>query len=179
MCESKSLIRQKRIAFQPSCELALMIHNKKDTLTDVFYQFRQRLTFPGGRPPSIISAKELNYCVRDGNRCDLFAIATEYMSNTFWCVDSILMCQKLNEEVSVLFCSLMAYSIIIRSSPRPISIGQLNTLLYLHLRPINHIVYVGSYQLTLWEILSQGGLHAQMPSAFIPSAHSYPAVPLA
>ena len=61
--------------------------------------FRQRLTFPGGRPPSIISAKELNYCVRDGNRCDLFAIATEYMSNTLRCVDSFsFVCQKLNEE---------------------------------------------------------------------------------
>ena len=31
------------------------------------------------------------------------------------------------------------------SSPRPISIGQLNTLLHLHLRPINHIVYVWPY----------------------------------
>ena len=58
------------------------------------YQFRQRLTFPGGRPPSIISAKELNYCVRDGNRCDLFAIATEYMSNTLRCVDSFSLCVK-------------------------------------------------------------------------------------
>ena len=41
-----------------------------------------------------------------------------------------------------------------RSSPRPISIGQLNTLLRLHFRPINHVVYMGSYQPTLWEILS-------------------------
>ena len=33
--------------------------------------------FPGGRPPSIFSAKKLNYCVRNGNRCDLLAITTE------------------------------------------------------------------------------------------------------
>ena len=33
--------------------------------------------FPGGRPPSIVSAKKLNYCVRNGNRCDLLAITTE------------------------------------------------------------------------------------------------------
>ena len=39
-------------------------------------------------------------------------------------------------------------------SPRFISIGQLNTLLYLHLQPINHIVYVESYYLTVWDILS-------------------------
>ena len=31
------------------------------------------------------------------------------------------------------------------SSPRSISIGQLNALLHLHLRPINHIVYVWPY----------------------------------
>ena len=34
--------------------------------------------FPGGRPPSIFSAKKLNYCVRNGNRCDLLAITTDY-----------------------------------------------------------------------------------------------------
>ena len=73
-----------------------------------FLVFRQRLTFPGGRPPSIISAKELNYCVRDGNRCDLFAIATEYMSNTLRCIDPLYsLCQKLNEEVSVLCFSVL------------------------------------------------------------------------
>ena len=40
------------------------------------------------------------------------------------------------------------------SSPRTISTGQLHTLLHFHLRPINHVVFMGSYQLTLWEILS-------------------------
>ena len=34
--------------------------------------------FPGGRPPSIVSAKKLNYCVRNGNRCDLLAITTDF-----------------------------------------------------------------------------------------------------
>ena len=37
---------------------------------------RRRPTFPGSCPPSIIGAKELNYCVRDGNRWILFAIVT-------------------------------------------------------------------------------------------------------
>ena len=41
-----------------------------------FLKIRQRPTFPGSRPPSIIGAKELNYCVRYGNRCDLPAIVT-------------------------------------------------------------------------------------------------------
>ena len=44
-------------------------------------------------------------------------------------------------------------------SPRFISIGQLSTLLHLHLQPIYHIVYVESYYLTVWDILSWGGLH--------------------
>ena len=34
---------------------------------------------------------------------------------------------------------------LLKSSPRPISIGQLNTLPCLHLRPINLVVFKGSY----------------------------------
>ena len=34
-----------------------------------------------------------------------------------------------------------------RSSPRPISTGQLNTLLHLHFQPINQIVLLGPYSL--------------------------------
>ena len=30
-----------------------------------------------GNPPTTIGAEELNYRVRDGNGCDLFAIVTE------------------------------------------------------------------------------------------------------
>ena len=32
--------------------------------------------FPGSRPPSIVGANELNFCVRDGNRWTLTAINT-------------------------------------------------------------------------------------------------------
>ena len=39
-------------------------------------------------------------------------------------------------------------------SPRFISIGQLNTLLHLHLQPIYHVVFMESYYLTIWDILS-------------------------
>ncbi len=34
--------------------------------------------FPGSRPPSIVGANELNFCVRDGNRWTLIAINTNY-----------------------------------------------------------------------------------------------------
>ena len=72
---------------------------KTDTRLSVCRVFRRRPTFPGSCPPSIISAKKLNYCVRNGNRCDLLAIATEYMSITLRCVDSFLfVSQKLNQR---------------------------------------------------------------------------------
>ena len=117
--------------------------NKKDSaFSEVFCLPQRRPTFPGSCPPSIIGTAELNYCVRNGYRCVLCVIVTEYqirhifissynkLSNPFW------------------------------TSPRSISIGQLNTLLHLHLRPINHIVYMGPYYLSVWDILSRGGLHA-------------------
>ena len=40
---------------------------------------------------------------------------------------------------------MISHSYITWSSPRPISIGQLNTLLHFHIRPINHVVFMGSY----------------------------------
>ena len=138
--------------------------------------------FPGGRPPSIFSAKKLNYCVRNGNRCDLLAITTDLVKTrfsarfisepspfqavsplsqkTYWVFrepcfafaplrplhlivkHNVLRLIKRKVILTHILGSNISY---IRSSPRPISIGQLNMLPCLHLRPINHIVYVGSY----------------------------------
>ena len=36
---------------------------------------------------------------------------------------------------------------VFKSSPRPISTGLLNTLLCVHIRPINQVVYLGPYPL--------------------------------
>ena len=44
-------------------------------------KFRRRPTFPHSFPCSIISAVGLNFCVRDGNRCDPYAIATEKLKS--------------------------------------------------------------------------------------------------
>ena len=67
--------------------LQIKIFSTKQKSTQVklkcFFKFRQLLTFPGSYPPSIISVKELNYCVRSGNRCDLLAIVTECCQNSF------------------------------------------------------------------------------------------------
>ena len=66
---------------------------KKDTpnLEYLFLSNRRRPTFPGSCPPSIISAKELNYCVRDGNRCILFAIVTGSLA----CYLCAILCHSL------------------------------------------------------------------------------------
>ncbi len=180
----------------------------------------QRPTFPGSFPPSIISANELNYCVRDGNRCDLIAIITRsslvnfsyyFVANFFQPQSCMLIhsfafsrCASLYKKrdlfYSLFLCNTMSYflsssvkytstclrlqsiflvllktNFVIKSivpsklnnvksfslkpwsSVRPISIGQLNTLLHLHLRPINVIVSHGSYHL-MEEIFSCGGL---------------------
>ena len=37
---------------------------------------RQQSIFPGRCQPSIVDASELNFCVRNGNRCGLTAITT-------------------------------------------------------------------------------------------------------
>ena len=39
--------------------------------------------FPGSRPPSIVGANELNFCVRDGNRWTLAAINTNYINTVY------------------------------------------------------------------------------------------------
>ena len=117
------------------------------------YSFRQLSTFPGSLPPSIIDVKELNFCVRHGNRWSLLAIVTGY-SLFIEVIPS-----KLNNTISDLSL-LSSLFLNLRSSPRTISIGQLNTLLHLHLRPINHVVFMGPYQPALWEILSRRRLHA-------------------
>ena len=51
-----------------------------------------RPTLPGGCPPSTISAQELNFCVRNGNRCILFAIITTYL---YLSINFLLVLSKL------------------------------------------------------------------------------------
>ena len=46
------------------------------------------------------------------------------------------------------------------SSPRSISTAKLNTSLHLHTQPIYHVVFMGPYLISQWDILSWGWLHA-------------------
>ena len=78
--------------------------------------------------------------------------------------------RKYYTHISVRFYHLSApwqlkityslYNSMLWSSPRPISIGQLNALLHLHLRPIYLVVYQGTYLLSQWDISSWGRFHA-------------------
>ena len=100
---------------------------------------QQRLTFPGGCPPSIISSVKLNFCVRDGNRCILYAIITKY------CFVLKISLNAIHSKLHIwIFTTFQKVCYHIWSSPRPISIHQLKTLLLLHLGPINLLVFQGS-----------------------------------
>jgi hypothetical protein len=81
---------------------------------------------PTTRCGSTIAAEGLNCCVRNGNRCLPFAIATKKIPS------------KLHSVVSFGYC---------RSSPRTISTRQLKASLPLHLWPIYLIFSEGSYQI--------------------------------
>ena len=67
--------------------------------------------------------------------------------------------QKYIDEIVLVYRLTFLSFLKLWLSPRFISIGQLNVLLHLHLQPINHIVFVESYYLMVWDILSWGGLH--------------------
>ena len=131
----------------------------------------RRPTFPQSFPCSIMGSNRLNRRVRYGNGCS----PKRYRHQMVIKKEFILSKPHMREKVQLNFLTRLN----LRLSPRSISMSKLNTLLHLHLSPINLVFFKGSYQLTLWEISSQGRLHAQMLSAFILSKLSYPAVPLA
>ena len=59
---------------------------KKNLTTEVVRFVFALPIFPGSRPPSIVGANELNFCVRDGNRWTLAAINTNYISASAFAV---------------------------------------------------------------------------------------------
>ena len=93
----------------------------------LFFISRQPLTFPGRLQPSIISRLCLNRRVRYGYGCFPQTHRHRNLSQALF--------QRLQNQTRSLtqikLFSLLTFSF--RSSPRPISISKLNTLLYLHL----------------------------------------------
>ena len=89
--------------------------------------------FPGRRQPSIFGTTELNFCVRNGTRWTLCVNGTNL--STFR--------ERLSIENRIRSVSAYSNSFFqepCSSSIRSISIGQLNALLRLHLRPIKLVV---------------------------------------
>ena len=102
--------------------------------------------FTCSHPHTIVDGTELNFCVRDGNRWTLRPINTNFQ-------DCILKTEHSfrNHAFKGLFQSLL-----FRSSPRHISIGQLHTLPCFHLRPINVIVYDVPYSFRMGDLILGG-----------------------
>ena len=96
---------------------------------------RRRPTLPGGCPPSTIGAERLNCSVRNGKRCLPFAMHHRNFAR---------------RSVELENCTGQVWGNRTKkhpSSPRTISTGQLRPLLDFHCRPINLVVYQGSYSL--------------------------------
>ena len=79
---------------------------------------RQRPILPGRHQPSTFGAEELNFCVRDGNRWDLFAIAA---GNRFVFPRILTTAPGRFFRVFSPVLTLVSF----KSSPRPISIIKL------------------------------------------------------
>jgi hypothetical protein len=99
---------------------------------------RRRPTLPPGLPGSTIGGEGLNCRVRNGTGCCPLPMAT---GNLFSCQNAPLVASL--SQVSLRTDSEREQ----RSSPRTISTGRLNTLLCLHLPPINAVVCCGPYRI--------------------------------
>ena len=98
-------------------------------------RIRRRPTLPPRCQGSTIGAGELNFRVRDGNGCCLFAIATEKRCYDEPITDNLYAILPANVQRSCeLFCGQAA---------RPISTSKLNALPHLHTWPINLVVFKG------------------------------------
>ena len=106
----------------------IAIKTKTSSKEEVSEWSRHLSNFPGRHQPSIFDVKELNCRVRNGNGWDLFAISTDWETE-----------HEENARENELKGS-------IRKSVRPISTCWLNVSPRLHLRPINLVVYKGSYR---------------------------------
>src|SRR4029078_7469083 len=102
---------------------------------------RRRPTLPGPCEPSTIGAVGLNFSVRNGKRCFPHAIATGNLAEP---VRSLKTAQLFQERD------------INPSSPRPISTGLLRASPLFQIRPINLVVYQGSYSFeTMGEFITR------------------------
>ena len=110
----------------------------RPSLQDVF---RRCPTLPRGLPRSTIGAEELNFRVRNGTGCFPLAIAA---GNSMELYSLSNRPQLGSYTVDANPRSLGVHEVLVVSSPRPVSTGQLSTLRCLHFRPINPVVWLGA-----------------------------------
>ena len=103
---------------------------------------RLRPIFPGRLQPSIFGTAKLNFRVRNGNGWTLCVKNTDLMNICSLKTEQSVI-DEFESETQVIKIVMNFKS----SSPRSISIGQLNTLLCVHLRPIKLVVCKWPYQL--------------------------------
>jgi hypothetical protein len=112
---------------------------------------RRRPTLPGPCEPSTIGAEGLNFSVRNGKRCFPLAVTTGKRRETTP-LRALQNCtappvRRCGPRVSTFRASTSARSKRNPSSPRTISTGLLRMLPPFQIRPINLVVYQGSYSL--------------------------------
>ena len=102
-----------------------------------FYEkFRRRPTLPHRTPCSTIGAEELNFRVRDGNGCFLFAIATENFLAMV--IQNYNLYATIKPQTFQRSCTLFC-----GQAARPISTSKLNALPHLYPWPINLVFFKG------------------------------------
>ena len=93
---------------------------------------RRRPTLPRSHPRSTIGAKRLSFRVRNGAGRFPLAMAAETLWSFGWVPDRNSGTPQWTRSVTC------------EASPRPISTGQLHTLLCFHFRPINPVIWLGA-----------------------------------
>ena len=105
------------------CSAIELLRNigKRSISTPLSFGIRRRPTLPGRVQPSTIGAEGLNFCVRDGNRWNPFAITT---GNLFSRSSLSRYPDNCTAPKGLLPTARLSLSFL-KSSPRPISISKL------------------------------------------------------
>ena len=98
-----------------------------------------RPIFPVRLQTSIFGTAKLNFRVRNGNGWTLCVKNTNFFLSVMLIENRIKVDDEEDTKLKYFNCKLQLRTN--SSSPRSISIGQLNTLLCVHLRPIKLVVY--------------------------------------
>src|SRR6056297_1957534 len=96
--------------------------------------------------------RKLNFCVRDGNRCDLSdMVAGKTTGGIFRPTGRRLFGRSHCGSVWTVLERIQSECKISMVKPSPVSTGKINTLPCLHVQPINLVVFYGALVLLTYE----------------------------